>query len=66
MMSVAGHLIQGIINSFLLLLPSPSTPASGGLEEYPASAAQACHLVVIRAKTRVPQTDHRVEGTLHP
>ena len=35
-------------------------PGSSGLVEYVASAAQACHLVVAQAKTRVLQTDCRM------
>lgn len=36
-------------------------PGSGILVEHPASAAQACHLVVRRAKTWVLLMDCRVE-----
>lgn len=40
-------------------------PGSGGLIEYPASAAQACHLVVRPARACVLPVDHRGQ-TLQP
>lgn len=37
-------------------------PESGRLVDGPASAAQACHLVVRQAKACIPPASRRVEG----